>query len=54
MKITMVTITKAEYDRLIKVDEWMDYLESAGVDNWQGISYAYELKRQDELNEKTD
>lgn len=42
-----VTISKKEYDRLIKVDKWMDALEAAGVDNWQGIDFA----REEFLNE---
>ena len=38
-----ITISKKEYDRLIKVDKWMDALEGAGVDNWQGIDGAYDI-----------
>lgn len=49
MSEEMVTITKKEYDRLVEVDEWMDALESAGVDNWDGISFAYEI-----LNDEAD
>jgi hypothetical protein len=47
----MITITKREYDELIKRDAWLYYLESAGVDNWEGISYAYELRREDKGSE---
>lgn len=36
-----VTITKAEYDRLLKREAWLDALESMGVDNWQGYGEAY-------------
>lgn len=28
-----ITITKKEYDRLIKDSEWLSCLEAAGVDN---------------------
>ena len=45
----MVTISKAEYERLLDRDLWLDYLEAAGVDNWDGISYAHELMNDDGL-----
>ena len=38
-----VTITKKEYDSLIEDEIWLRCLESAGVDNWQGIDFASEL-----------
>lgn len=41
--IEMVMIPKAEYEKLLKRDEWLDCLEQAGVDNWSGIDYAHEL-----------
>jgi hypothetical protein len=43
-----VTITKKAYDQLIKRDEWLGYLEAAGVDNWQGIDDAYQMRQDDE------
>lgn len=43
----MITITKREYDELIKSDRWLGSLEAAGVDNWEGISFAYELHREE-------
>lgn len=39
-----ITITKAEYDKLVERDEWLSCLEQAGVDNWEGISHAYDIK----------
>ncbi len=39
-----VTITTNEYTKLLKRDEWLTYLEQAGVDNWEGYSYAQELR----------
>ena len=42
-----VTIAKAEYDRLIRADRWLDCLDAAGVDNWEGYEIA-----QDYLTEK--
>jgi len=41
-----VTISKKEYESLKEDARWLQCLESAGVDNWQGIDYAYELKRE--------
>jgi hypothetical protein len=40
----MITITKKEYDDLRTSQYWLQCLEEAGVDNWEGISYAYDLK----------
>jgi hypothetical protein len=48
MSDEMVTITKKEYDGLIRQSTWLMYLEAAGVDNWDGYSYAFELKEEDE------
>ncbi len=48
-----VTITKKEYDRLVSRDEDLGWLEAAGVDNWSGYSYAWELKEQEEQKNKT-
>lgn len=42
----MVTITKAEYDSLIDDSLWLSCLENAGVDNWPGIDFARELRRE--------
>jgi hypothetical protein len=39
----MVTITKKEYDSLLKDAAWLSALEDAGVDNWDGVSFAWEL-----------
>lgn len=41
-----VTITKKEYDRLLRDEAWLSCLEGAGVDNWQGIDYAHEFFRE--------
>lgn len=45
MEEELITITKKEYDSLKESQQWLTCLEDAGVDNWQGIEYAYELKR---------
>lgn len=44
----MVTITKAEYDELLEAAAWLDCLEAAGVDNWDGIEEAIAMRREDE------
>ncbi len=41
-----VTISKKEYESLKEDARWLQCLENAGVDNWQGIDYAYDLKRE--------
>ena len=43
-----VTITKSEYDRLIKDSKWLQCLESAGVDNFEGYDEAKVLYRESE------
>ena len=40
----MITITKVEYDELVKDAQWLSCLNMAGVDNWQGIDCAWEIK----------
>jgi hypothetical protein len=42
----MITITKKEYDELIKRDNWLLCLENAGVDNWEGFCFAKDLQEQ--------
>lgn len=39
----MVTITLKEYSDLIQSSAWLEALEAAGVDDWEGISFAREL-----------
>ena len=48
--IKNITISLAEYNRLVEDQMWLRCLQNAGVDNWEGISYAYELKQ--ELDEE--
>ena len=38
-----ITILKNQYDELIKDVKFLKALEQAGVDNWEGYSYAQEL-----------
>lgn len=38
-----VTISKKEYDKLIKDRVWLNCLERAGVDNWEGHDIAVDF-----------
>jgi len=42
-----ITISMDEYLSMVERLDWLDALEQAGVDNWEGISYAYELLEQE-------
>ncbi len=42
----MITITKAEYKRLKDRSFWLDCLEDAGVDNWEGMGEAIDIRRE--------
>lgn len=44
--MTEVTISKERYDELLDAEEFLNCLEAAGVDNWEGYDYAQELYRQ--------
>lgn len=44
----MITITKSEYEDLKEESEWLACLEEAGVDNWEGIDYAHEIRDNNE------
>jgi len=48
----VITISEREYKKLLERDLWLNCLEQAGVDNWQGIDMAYELKEEYEKEEK--
>jgi hypothetical protein len=38
-----VTISREEYQDLLEFSNWLDALNDAGVDNWDGIEYAREI-----------
>lgn len=50
----MITITKSEYDELFEAYQWLASLEAAGVDNWEGISFAHELHREEHGDKDKD
>jgi hypothetical protein len=41
--IGFVEISQERFDELLKCEMWCEAMSSAGVDNWDGYSYAYEL-----------
>ena len=43
-----VTISKEEYESLLEDRKWLQALEGAGVDNWEGYSFARELLNENE------
>ena len=38
-----ITILQEEYDKLLADAKFMRALEAAGVDNWEGYSFAQDL-----------
>ena len=41
-----VTISRAEYERLQERDDWLGWLEAAGVDNWDGMDEAIAMRQE--------
>ena len=39
----MITVPKKKWLEMLDRLAWLYALEDAGVDNWNGIDYAYEL-----------
>lgn len=50
--ISQITIPKLVYEQLLKDQEWLDCLRQAGVNNWEGIGMAYEIK--DEIEKEAN
>lgn len=46
-----VTISKKEYESLLKDSLFLECLQGAGVDNWSGYDYAIEIMDEREANE---
>lgn len=51
MNKDMVSISKEEYENLLERDDWLSWLECAGVDNTEAWDYACEMKREHEESE---
>jgi hypothetical protein len=43
-----VEIPLSEYEQLKEDQAWLSCLEAAGVDNWDGWSFALQIKRERE------
>lgn len=50
--IPQITISKSVYEQLLEDQEWLRCLKQAGVDNWEGIGMAYEIKDEIEKEAK--
>lgn len=42
----MVEITQEQYDYFLENERWIECLEEAGVDNWDGYEFARDLFRE--------
>ena len=47
MQFDTVTVRREQYEGLLEKAKWLAALEAAGVDNWDGIDYAFELFNED-------
>ena len=43
-----VTISKAEYERLLEAENFLDCLEACGVDNWSGYGEAVAMSEEED------
>ena len=41
-KIDMISIPTTTYNQLVQDQKWLQALEAAGVDNWEGCESAHE------------
>jgi len=41
-----ITISKKEYEELLKDSQFLDCLRGAGVDNWDGYDHAMEMMKE--------
>ena len=41
-----ITISKEEYEELLKDSQFLDCLRGAGVDNWDGYDHAMEMMQE--------
>lgn len=44
MAVDAVTVPLEKYARLLERDDWLECLEAAGVDNWEGIEEAIRIR----------
>ena len=48
MREDNITIPRHIYDSLMEDSKFLNALRSAGVDNWEGYDYAFDILREDE------
>lgn len=49
-----VSIRIDQWERLKRRDEWLECLEAAGVDNWQGMEEAISIAKETGFYERYD
>ena len=49
----VITMPLKRWQEIVKCLQWLEALEEAGVDNWSGIDYAYELFENRERDEES-
>lgn len=42
-RLESVEVPKEIYNEMVRQIEWLECLEAAGVDNWEGISHAVDM-----------
>ena len=47
-----ITISKEEYDQLVKDSDFLNALQSVGVDNWEGYSDAFDFLENSDEDQK--
>lgn len=47
----MVTITKLEYERLLKAERWLEF-NAVGIDNWGGIERVWEVEEKGDVKDE--
>lgn len=41
--VNLIEVDKERYEELLEKEMWLEALETAGVDNWDGFDYAQEI-----------
>ena len=43
--VNIIEVDRERYEELLEKEMWLEALETAGVDNWDGLDYAQEIYR---------
>ncbi len=46
-KVEMIEVPKKDWESALEDQTWLRFLEAAGVDNWEGIYFAYKLREEE-------